>query len=39
MPSILDGYCEKSDKPREVAENEAKEFLQILEDSTSYQFG
>lgn len=39
LPQILDGYCEKSDKPREVAEEEAKEFLQILEDSASYQFG
>ena len=39
MPRILDGYCEKSDKPREVAEQEAKEFLQILEDAASYSFG
>ena len=39
LPSILDGYCKKSPQPREVAEHEAKEFLQILEDSASYQFG
>lgn len=39
MPSILEGYCSKSSQPREVAENEAKEFLQIIEDSASYQFG
>jgi DNA polymerase III subunit alpha len=39
MPAILDGYCNKSDKPREEAENEAKEFLQVIEDSASYQFG
>lgn len=39
MPSILNGYCNKSDKPREEAEQEAKEFLQIIEDSASYQFG
>lgn len=39
MPSILDGYCNKSTQPREVAEQEAKEFLQIIEDSASYQFG
>lgn len=39
LPAILAGYCNKSDKPREVAEQEAKEFLQILEDSASYQFG
>lgn len=38
LPKILDGYCSKSDKPREIAEQEAKEFLQILEDSASYQF-
>lgn len=39
MPSILDGYCKKSDKPMDVAEKEAKEFLQVIEDSASYQFG
>ena len=39
LPSILDGYCSKSSKPREEAEKEAQEFLQILEDSASYQFG
>lgn len=39
MPSILDGYCGKSDKPRAEAECEAKEFLQVIEDSASYQFG
>lgn len=39
MPSILDGYCNKSPKPRDVAEREAKEFLQVIEDSASYQFG
>lgn len=39
MPSILNGYCEKSSQPKEIAENEAKEFLQVIEDSASYQFG
>ena len=39
MPSILEGYCSKSTKPRAEAENEAKEFLQVIEDSASYQFG
>lgn len=39
MPSILEGYCSKSNQPREIAEQEAKEFLQIIEDSASYQFG
>lgn len=39
MPSILEGYCAKSPKPRAEAEVEAKEFLQVIEDSASYQFG
>lgn len=39
MPSILEGYCSKSPRPREEAEQEAKEFLQVIEDSASYQFG
>lgn len=39
LPSILEGYCSKSDKPREIAEQEAKEFLRIIEDSSNYQFG
>ena len=39
MPSILEGYCAKSPQPRAIAENEAKDFLQVIEDSASYQFG
>ena len=39
MPSILEGYCAKSSQPRETAEAEAKEFLQVIEDSAAYQFG
>lgn len=39
LPGILEGYCNRSDKPRKVAEEEAKAFLQIIEDSASYQFG
>lgn len=39
LPDILEGYCNNSDKSREVAEKEAKEFLQIIEDSSEYQFG
>ncbi len=39
LPSILEGYCNKSDKPKETAEKEVKEFLQIIEDSSNYQFG
>ena len=38
MPQILEGYCSKSDKPSEVAEEEAKKFLQVIEDSSSYAF-
>lgn len=39
MPAILEGYCSKSDKTREEAEKEAKEFLQVIEDASSYMFG
>jgi len=39
LPKILEGYCSKSDKPRDVAEKEAQIFLQIIEDSSDYQFG
>lgn len=39
LPSILEGYCAKSGKPRDVAEREAMEFLRVIEDSASYQFG
>jgi DNA polymerase-3 subunit alpha len=39
LPDILEGYCEKSSKPREIAEEEAKVFLKIIEDASSYMFG
>ena len=39
MPQILDGYCKMSPKTRDVSEKEAKAFLQIIEDSSNYQFG
>lgn len=39
MPSILEGYCSKSDKSREIAENEAKEFLEIISNASNYMFG
>jgi DNA polymerase-3 subunit alpha len=39
MPQILEGYCNKSNKLRKEAEKEAKAFLQIIEDSSNYQFG
>ncbi len=39
MSKILDGYCNKSDKPREIAENEAREYLKVIEDASAYMFG
>lgn len=39
LPSILEGYCNLSGRPREIAEKEAQEFLKIIEDSSNYQFG
>lgn len=39
LPQIMEGYCSKSSSKREIAEKEAKTFLQIIEDSSDYQFG
>ena len=39
LPEILEGYCSKSTQPREIAEEEAKTFLKIIEDASSYMFG
>ena len=39
LPRIMDGYCSRSDKSRSEAEEEAKEFLRIIEDASSYMFG
>lgn len=39
LPSILEGYCNMSNQPRDIAENEAQAFLQIIENSAKYQFG
>ena len=39
MPTINEGYCSKSNKPREVAESECAEFLKIIEDASAYMFG
>ena len=39
LPQILDGYCKKSDKSKDIAEEEAKSFIKIIEDSSSYMFG
>jgi DNA polymerase-3 subunit alpha len=38
LPQILEGYCNKSDKPREIAETEAKQFLKVIEDASGYSF-
>ena len=39
LPKVIEGYCMKSDKPREVAEQEVKQFIQVIEDASSYMFG
>lgn len=39
LPSILNGYCSKSEKDRTQAEAECQEFLRIIEDASSYMFG
>ena len=39
LPSILKGYCKMSPQPQDVAEEEAKTFLKIIEDSSNYMFG
>ena len=38
LPQIMEGYCSKSLQPRSVAEGEAREFLQIIQDASSYMF-
>ena len=39
LPKIIQGYCQHSNKPKEVAEKEVMQFLQIIDDSSEYQFG
>lgn len=39
MQDVIDGYCELSDKPREEAEEEVKDFVQVLRDASGYSFG
>jgi DNA polymerase-3 subunit alpha len=39
LPKILEGYCNKSDKPRDIAEEEAKQFIKVIEDASAYSFG
>lgn len=38
-PKIVEGYCERSSKPRKEAEEEAKNLIQILIDASAYMFG
>ena len=39
LPKILEGYCNKSNKPKEIAEKEAKKFIQVIEDASGFSFG
>lgn len=39
MPKIINGYCERSDKPREEAEKDLQQFLQVIKDASDYMFG
>ena len=39
LPKIIDGYCNNSPKERDIAKEEAKQFVQIIQDSSEYQFG
>ena len=38
MPEILAGYCQTSEKPKEEAEKECKEYLKVIEDASAYSF-
>lgn len=38
MPKIIAGYCARSPKPREVAEQEVRQYLKVIEDASSYMF-
>lgn len=39
LPKILSGYCAHSSKPSEVAEEECKAYLKVIEDASAYSFG
>ena len=39
LPKIIEGYCQHSSQPKDVATQEAKQFVQIIQDSSDYQFG
>ena len=38
MPEILSGYCKTSDKSKDEAEEECKEYLKVIEDASAYSF-
>ena len=39
LPKIIEGYCQHSAQPKNIATQEAKQFVQIIQDSSDYQFG
>ena len=39
LPKIIKGYCKHSSKPENTATEEVKQFIQIISDSSEYQFG
>ena len=39
LPQIVKGYCSKSDKPKEIAEQEVKDYIKVIEDASGYSFG
>ena len=38
VPKIIEGYCKTSDKPKDVAEKEAQQFIQVIQDAGDYMF-
>ena len=38
MPKIIEGYCARSSQPREIAEQEVREYLKVIEDASAYMF-
>lgn len=39
LPRVVEGYCEKSNQPREIAEQEVKQYIKVIEDASEYMFG
>jgi DNA polymerase-3 subunit alpha len=38
MPKIIQGYCQKSNKPYDIAKQEVTQFISIIMDAADYQF-